>query len=141
MKNDRTLDINIFNWKVFFGSSLLYPFNEVYVYRNIYKAHWRICMLLCLTCMLVQIMKTMEKYLNMKHMWRHHCMPCGIPFEVTVKEDNGCWKIKIHRHINHGKISLFHLLHMINLPIRIFTWNVLHLFRFIYLRIMLGVSR
>ena len=21
-------------------------------------------------------------------------MPCGIPFEVTVKEDNGCWKIK-----------------------------------------------
>ena len=47
-------------------------------------------------------------------------LPCGIPFEVTVKEDNDCWKIKFHRHINHGKISLFHLLHMINLPIRIF---------------------
>ena len=47
-------------------------------------------------------------------------LPCGIPFEVTVKEDNDCPKMKFHRHINHGKISLFHLLHMINLPIRIF---------------------
>ena len=42
-------------------------------------------------------------------------LPCGIPFEVTFKEDNDCWKIKFHRHINHGKISLLHLLHMINL--------------------------
>ena len=47
-------------------------------------------------------------------------LPCGIPFEVTVKEDNNCPKMKFHRHINHGKISLFHLLHMINLPIGIF---------------------
>ena len=47
-------------------------------------------------------------------------LPCGIPFEVTVKEDNNCWRTKFHRYINHGKISLFHLLHMINLPIRIF---------------------
>ena len=47
-------------------------------------------------------------------------LPCGIPFEVTVKEDNDCWKIKFHRPIRNGKISLFHLLHMINFPIRIF---------------------
>ena len=58
-------------------------------------------------------------------------LPCGIPFEVTVKEDNDCWKIKFHRHINHGKISLFHLLHMINLPIRIFIWNLPQLFHHI----------
>ena len=52
-------------------------------------------------------------------------LPCGIPFEVTVKEDNDCWKIRFHRHINHGKISLFLLLH--NLPIWIFIWNLLQL--------------